>query len=123
MPLKTPVLFFNTATFGPERLNGLGELLLQSNLEDYKENYEIFDVENPPQNSNNYLRIRDNLINETKKFTGYFSEFYGSNYSPEYTLVKQMEILSKTTVETKKYTQKVAQIVDDYELKMSERRK
>lgn len=116
--LKTPVLFFNTAGFAPERLMGLDKLVLQSNFEEYKQNYNIFDVENPPQNPNDYLKIREKLINKTKKFTGHLNEFYDSNYSQEYIFNKQTELLAKTALETRNYMARIVRLSNDYESKL-----
>lgn len=118
--LKTPVLFFNTAPFAPERLTGLDKLVLQSNFEEYKQNYDIFDVENPPQNPNNYLKIRETLINKTKKFTGHLNEFYDSNYAQEYIINKQTELLAKTALETRNYMRRVIRLSNNYESKLKD---
>lgn len=119
LSLKTPVLFFNTAIFAPERLFGLDKLVLQTNFEDYKDDYSIFDVENPPQNPKNYLKIQKDLINKTKKFTGYYSEFYGLRYSSEEILRKQTELLAKTALETRKYMRRVIKLSNNYESEIS----
>lgn len=118
LALKTPVLFFNTASYQPERLIGLDKLLIQSNFESYKENYDIFDVNNPPKNPKNYLKIRKDLINKTKKFTGFKKEFYDLNYSSEIIIKKQAELLAKTARETKKYMRRVIKLSNEYESKL-----
>ena len=64
--LQTPVLLLDSAVFAPERLCGLDKLVFQTNFEDYKSNYELFDVLNPPKNPNNHLKIRDKLIKKQK---------------------------------------------------------
>lgn len=118
--LKTPVLFFNTASYQPERMLGLDKLLIQSNFEEYKENYEIFDVENPPKNPKNYLNIRKDLISKTKKFTGFKKEFYDSNYSSDEMINKQTELLAKTAKETKNYMRRVIKLSNEYESRLKE---
>ncbi|WP_149731082.1 hypothetical protein [Methanobrevibacter millerae] len=118
LALKTPVLFFNTASYQPERLVGLDKLLIQSNFQSYKENYEIFDVENPPNNPKNYLKIRKDLINKTKNFTGFRNEFYYSNYSYDEIILKQAELLAKTARESKNYMGRVIKLSNEYESKL-----
>ena len=116
--LKTPVLFFNTATYQRERLVGLDKLLNQSDFKNYRENYEEFDVENPPENPKDYLKIRKNLIKQTKKFTGFKNEFYYSNYTTDEIINRQTELLAKTARETKNYMRRVVELSDEYEQKL-----
>lgn len=113
-----PVLFFDTAFFAPERLRGMGELVLKSNLDEYKENYTLFDVENPPKNSKKYLKIRRDLINKTKEFTGYFADCYDSDYSQTHIMNMQSQLLAKTGLETRKYMKRVINLVNGIEKKV-----
>lgn len=119
LAFNTPVLFFNTRSFAPERLTGLDELLIQSNLEDYKENYDIFDVENPPKNPQKYLKIRETLIRKAKDFTGYHNSgscfMYCDNDYENY----QTELLSRTAIETRNYMRRVIRLSNMYESKIS----
>lgn len=110
LAFKTPVLFFDDAKFAPERLEGLEKLVLKSNFDEYKENYSIFDVENPPKNPNDYMKLRKDLIHKTKKFTGHYADCYDSGYSKDYIINKQMELLTKTALETRQYMGSVIKI-------------
>lgn len=120
LSLKTPVLFFNTAPFAPERLIGLDKLVIQTNLEEYKQNYDMFDVENPPENPKNYLNIQKRLINKTKKFTGFKREFYDNNYSQQELINRQAELLSKTALETRYYMRRVIKLSNEYESQLKD---
>ena len=100
--LKTPVLFINTASYGLERLEGISDLVNETTLDDYRNDYSIFDVENPPQNPDSYLKIRDDLIKKTKKFTGHINKDY-SSYSLEKQNFENMMLISRTCKQTSKY--------------------
>lgn len=102
LALNTPVLFINTAKFGLERLEGISNLVNETTLDDYRNDYSIFDVENPPENPDSYLKIRENLIKKTKKFTGYMDKDYTSYY-PENQNFANMMLLNRTYHETTKY--------------------
>ena len=119
LALKTPVLFINSAKFAPERFEGFDKILLQSSFEEYMENYNIFDVENPPKNPNNYLKIREKLIRTTKKFTGYCREDYHSNFTDEETINYQRELHSKTSFKTREYMSQVINLAHNFETKIS----
>lgn len=123
LAFKTPVLFFNSATFAPERLQGISELVLQSTLEEYKENYDIFDVENPPKNPNDYLKIRESLIKKTKKFTGHISDSYWSDYLDNEILNYQTYLLTNTARESRQYMHNVINLSKQYESKLDTQRK
>lgn len=109
LALKTPVLFINDAIYGLERLEGISNLVRETTLEEYKQDYSIFDVENPPENPKNYLKLRDDLINRTKKFTGYMSEDY-SSFSQDEQDLKNKLLISRTYEETKIYMDAVNRI-------------
>lgn len=103
LALKTPVILINknpNSTFDPERFEGLSDYLLNSSLENYLENYNIFDVNNPPENSNKYLKLRKNLIKKCEKFTGHINPSYKSNENQN-TDIKTMELLLKSSLESR----------------------
>lgn len=109
LALKTPVLFINNATYGLERLSGITDLVREITLNEYKENYSVFDVENPPKNPKNYLKLRKDLTNRAKSFTGYMGKDYSSFTNDEQDLKNKL-LISRTYDETKKYMSNVNQI-------------
>lgn len=115
LALKTPILFLNTAKFAPERFERIEELVLKSSLDDYKNNYDIFDVENPPKNSQKYLKIRKDLINKTKGFTGHISKSYESNYDDKEIMNYQTYLLTNTALRTREYMRNVRVLSKNYE--------
>ncbi len=123
LALKTPVLFVDTERFAPERLKGIDELVLKAKLDDYKNDYNIFNVDNPPKNPDNYLKLRKNLIKKTKEFTGYISDSYKSDYSDEYIFNKQVNLLTKTALESRNYMKGVIRLSKRYESKISKLQK
>ena len=119
LAFKTPVLFINSASFGRERLQGMEKLLLETSFEGYKENYEIFNVDNPPKNSDNYLKLRKALMKKTKEFTGYMNDSYDSNYSDEYIIDKQTLLWSKTALASRRYMGQITYLTTTYEDKIA----
>lgn len=104
--LETPVLFINDAEWGLERLEGISELVRETTLDEYKKDYSIFDVENPPKNLDRYMKLRKNLIEKAKKFTGHISDDYYSYSSGEQALKNKL-LISRTYAETKDYMSSV----------------
>lgn len=109
LALNTPVLFVDSAKFGLERLDGVTQLLRCATVEEYMDDYSIFDVENPPENPDDYLKLRKNLINTTKEFTGHMANSYLENDSQR--LNKNIALLSKTSRKTRFYMQNVIKTV------------
>lgn len=109
LALNTPVLFVDSAKFGLERLDGVTQLLRCATVEEYMDDYSIFDVENPPKNPDDYLKLRKNLINTTKEFTGHMANSYLENDSQR--LNKNIALLSKTSRKTRFYMQNVIKTV------------
>lgn len=93
--LKTPVILLkeDEKLFDPERFEGLSDYLLTSTLDDYLNNYNQFDVNNPPENSKKYLKMRKNLIKKCESFTGYINPTYKTNENN--IDIKTMELLLK----------------------------
>lgn len=70
LALNTPVMIINDDIInGGKRFEGLKDFLLFKTFEDYKSNYNIFDVNNPPENKKDYLKVRNDLIKRVKSFT------------------------------------------------------
>ncbi len=123
LALKTPVLFIDTERFAPERLKGIKELVLKSSLDEYKNDFKIFNVEKPPKNPENYKKIRKSLIKKTKEFTGYIRDSYSSNFSKEYTFNNQLYLLTKTALQSRDYMKGVIRLSKRYESKISKLQK
>lgn len=102
LALKTSVMLFNERGM-KERFDGISNLILESNFEDYKNNYNIFDVDNPPENSKEYLKIRKDLIERCKKFTGHVNDSCYSNISYNELLDKNSLLLSRNAYKTRQY--------------------
>ena len=113
LALNTPVLFIDTAQYGLERLGGLTDLVRKATFEDYKNDYSIFDVEKPPKNPDDYLKLRKDLIKRTKEFTGHINDSYLMNDSNR--LYNNVNLLCKTSRKTKKYMRDVDGIINDYQ--------
>lgn len=123
LALKTPVLFIDAERFAPERLKGIKELVLKASLDEYKNNFDIFNVEKPPKNPENYKKIRKSLIKKTKEFTGHIRDSYSSNYSNEYTFNNQLYLLTKTALQSRDYMKGVIRLSKRYESKISKLQK
>lgn len=79
LAFNTPVLVINDEIInGERRFSSYKDLLNFYSLEEYMNNYTIFDVNNPPQNKKDYLKIRKELISTVKKFTGHINPSYHS---------------------------------------------
>jgi len=74
LAFKTPVLLINNYTYDVDRFSGLKDLINNASLEKYTSDFNIFNVNNPPENKKNYLKLRNELINRCKKFTGHVNE-------------------------------------------------
>ena len=71
LALETPVLLINDDVINGEiRFSGFKDWFEFLTLDEYKSNYNIFDINNPPENRKDYLKYRKNLISTAKKFTG-----------------------------------------------------
>lgn len=119
LALKTPVLFIDSAKFAPERTKGLHKLLNQTSFEKYFEDYNIFDVENPPKNPKQYLKIRKKLIKTAHHFTDHCNENYYSAKPDDYMINYQRQLHSKTSLETRDYMSRVMRLITSYESRIS----
>ena len=73
--LGTPALFVNDILDDDDvRFSGLAELAHNARSKDYIKNPAIFNIDTPPKNKKDYLKIRANLEKMCKEFTGYMSE-------------------------------------------------
>ena len=120
LALKTPVLVFNTRA-KQDRFNGLNELLLISNLKEYQNDFSIFDVNDPPENSDKYLEIRKSLIKKCKNFTGHINESCYSVKSCNELLNTNVELFSNQANDTRKYIVDVLNMADKYEKEISDK--
>ena len=122
LALKTPVLLFDTA-HKQERFDGLKNLLHVSDMKKYKENFSIFDVNDPPENSDEYLEIRKNLIKQCKKFTGHIRDSCYEIKTIDEQINNSIFLLSKEAYDVRKYIVDVLNMSNDYEKKISEQNK
>ena len=106
LAFKTPVILFNERHM-KERFDGLSDLLLESTFEEYQNDYNIFDVESPPENSDKYLKIRKDLIKTCSDFTGTVNDSCYSNFSYDDLVKNNTLILSRHAIETRQYFQEV----------------
>jgi hypothetical protein len=110
LALNTPVLAIDNG-LSHERFDGLKELLTETTLDEYFSNYSMYDVDNPPENSKDYLKIRKNLIDTCKKFTGCMNDSCYSDISYQNLMEENMLLLSKNNIETRQY---ITDIVNRY---------
>lgn len=114
LALETPVMLFNERGM-KERFDGISELLLESNIEDYKKDYNIFDVENPPENSTEYLKIRKDLIKKCSDFTGHINDSCYIDISNNEMIDTNTLILSRNAIETRQYFKEVLKLYEKTE--------
>lgn len=69
LALKTPVFLINTAK-DQYRFSGLKNLAHHASLDDFIKNPSQYNVETPPQNPDDYLKIREDLIVRCETFCG-----------------------------------------------------
>ena len=122
LAFETPVMLFNSRR-NQERFNGLNNLLLTSTLKEYKDNYSIFDVNNPPENSDEYLGLRKDLIRRCKKFTGYINDSYYTVKSYNELVDRNMLLFSNQTGATRDYIVNVLKMFEKDQKKIDEQKK
>lgn len=88
LALETPVLSLdlesdNEFRNDKARFGGLRELSHHATVSDFLASKSEYDFNNPPQNPTEYIKIRDNLIARTKKFTGYMRKDGFLSTSPD----------------------------------------
>ena len=122
LALKTPVLLFNSRPV-QQRFDGLNDLCLVSNFKDYERNYNIFNVDNPPENSDKYLKLRKNLIKKCKNFTGHINESCYSVNEYSRIIENNMQLFSRQSEDTRNYIIDVLKTADEYEKKIKKQEK
>jgi hypothetical protein len=122
LALKTPVLLFNSRQ-NQERFNGLNNLLLTSTVKEYKDNYNISDVNNPPENSDEYLGLRKDLIKRCRKFTGHINDSYYTVRSYNELVDKNMLMFSNQAGDTRDYIVNVLKMFEKDQKKIDEQKK
>lgn len=79
LALETPVLVITDDIInGGIRFSGFNNWFDFLTLEEYKSNYNVFDVNNPPENRKDYVKYRKNLISKVKDFTGHESPVFNT---------------------------------------------
>lgn len=112
LAFKTPVMLFNERNM-KERFDGISNLLLESSFKEYQKHYNMFDVDNPPENSNEYLKIRKDLIRKCEDFTGCVNDSCYSNVTYNQQVDESSLILSRNAIETRQYFRDVLQLYKD----------
>lgn len=122
LALQTPVLLFNSRR-NQERFDGLNNLIRRTTIEEYMESYNIFDVENPPENPKEYLKLRKNLIEKCKKFTGHINESCFSNVTFNEMLDKNTLFLSNHSKATRDYIKSILKMSQENKMTYFQQRK
>ncbi|ADC45952.1 hypothetical protein mru_0100 [Methanobrevibacter ruminantium M1] len=120
LALETPVMLLNNRGFR-ERFDGLSNLLLESDIDSYESNYNIFDVDNPPENPKDYLKIRKDLIEKSKKFTGHINNSYYSDISQREIFERNNLLLSRNAIGTRDYIRNVLKRMRQHEKDISKK--
>lgn len=102
LAFNTPVMLFRERG-KKERFDGLSEFIFESTFEEYENNYNIFDVDNPPENSNEHLKIRNDLIKRCKKFTGHINDSCYSTMSYNELLDDSSMLVFRNALSTRQY--------------------
>ncbi|WP_298500979.1 polysaccharide pyruvyl transferase family protein [uncultured Methanobrevibacter sp.] len=118
LALETPVMLFNSRA-KQDRFNGLYRLLLVSNLKEYLDDFSIFDVNNPPENSDEYIPLRKDLINKCRKFTGHINDSCYKTRTYSELLEKNALLFSKQAQDTRDYIVDVLNKSEEYEKEIS----
>ena len=106
LALKTPVLLFNSRQ-RQDRFDGINDLFNRTSLDEYLDNYNIFDVDNPPENPKDYLKIRKDLIKKCEKFTGCVKESCYTNVTYNEMLDLNTIMISNHSLESRKYIKNI----------------
>lgn len=91
LAFKTPVLAISGRD--PKRYRGLIDLTNYATAEEYIRNPNIFNLNHPPKNPNQYIRLRKNLERRCKSFTEYDSNKSYLNGKTINELLKNPKIL------------------------------
>lgn len=71
LALETPVLNLEKENFEPGRFAGLRELAHHMTVEEFVGGLGSYDINKPPKNPSEYLKVRAKLIEKCRDFTGY----------------------------------------------------
>lgn len=74
LALETPVLNLEKENFESSRFAGLRELSHHMTISHFLENPDTYDINNPPENPKDYLKIRSKLEEKCSKYTGYIND-------------------------------------------------
>lgn len=76
------------------RFEGMEGFFHQFPEDDFMENKKIYNFDNPPQNPNKHLKMREDLVQTASAFTGYDSPtpLFDENYEPLVELIKLLEM-------------------------------
>lgn len=122
MALKTPVLLFSTRQ-KQERFDGLKNLFTVTDFREYEKDFSIFNVNDPPENSDEYLKIRKDLINKCKRFTGHINESCYTFKTFNELLDNNALLFSKNSLDTREYIVDVLKRFKKYENKVKKQEK
>ena len=122
LALKTPVLLFDTRQH-QERFDGLKNLLHVSDIKEYENNYNIFDVNDPPENKDDYLEVRKDLIRQCKKFTGHINESCYEIKTFNDQINNNIAFLSKHAYDSRNYIGDVLKMSRKYEKNIKKQEK
>ena len=122
MALKTPVLLFNSRQ-KQERFDGLRNLFTVTDIDGYENDFSIFNVNDPPENSDEYLKVRNDLIKQCKKFTGHINDSCYTVRTFNELLDKNVLLFSKNAEDTREYIVEVLEKSRKYENKIKKQEK
>lgn len=72
LALRTPVVLIkDDDNYDPVRYSGLDNLVRNATVDEYMNDYNLFDLDDPGDNPARYLKIRQSLIEKCVKYTGY----------------------------------------------------
>ena len=75
------------------RFAGVENVFNEIKVEDYLKDPSLYDINNPPENPDNYHQLADNLVEISTKLTGYDSKepVFDDNYEPLLELLKMLQ--------------------------------
>lgn len=72
LAFETPVLLVKEGgKFDKDRYSGLAELARTAEEEEYMKDPTLFDLDHPPENEKDYLKLRNALVEKAQAYTGY----------------------------------------------------
>ncbi|MCI1513261.1 MAG: hypothetical protein LKH44_06420, partial [Eubacterium sp.] len=75
------------------RFAGIENVFNEIKVEDYLNDPSLYDINNPPENPDNYHQLADNLVEISTKLTGYDSKkpVFDDNYEPLLELLEMLQ--------------------------------